>query len=169
MQEAVGPTFTVGAVILYSDVTTISKNVKIWAVYGKIRSFLFITDHFSIIFQGKLLIISDHFAASIGNLKNSRRHTNSGWKLVAIFPIISEDSGSYKEHGIEFKERKMNLFHLSCQIVIKSIQEAFFNPRKVKCSDGKVRNVKLVLAAWLGDREEHERICRMIGVISDVI
>ena len=169
IQEAVGPSFTIGAVILYSDVTTISKNVKIWAVYGAFLAVMLITDHFSINFLWTVLIISDHCAASIGNLKNSRRHTNSGWKLVAIFPSINEDSGSYKDHGIEFKERKMGLFHQSCQIIIKSIQEAFFKPRQIQCSDGKIRNVKLVLAAWLGDREEHERICRMIGVRNDQI
>jgi len=50
IQEAVGPSFTIGAVILYSDVTTISKNVKIWAVYGAFLAFMLITDHFSINF-----------------------------------------------------------------------------------------------------------------------
>lgn len=103
-------------------------------------------------------------AVSMSNLKNSRRHTNSGWKLVAVFPIISEDGGIYKEHKVDFTERKIDLFHKCVSILVKPIQEAFYNPSEIVCSDGRVRTVKLVVAVWLGDREEHERLCRMIAV-----
>jgi hypothetical protein len=37
IQEKIGQTFAVVAVILYSDVTTITKNLKVWAVYGKFK------------------------------------------------------------------------------------------------------------------------------------
>ena len=35
IQEKIGEEFAVGSVIIYSDVTTITKNLKIWAVYSK--------------------------------------------------------------------------------------------------------------------------------------
>lgn len=38
VQEKIGEEFAVGAIIMYSDVTTITKNLKVWAVYGKLEA-----------------------------------------------------------------------------------------------------------------------------------
>lgn len=109
------------------------------------------------------------FTVSLGNLQNSRRHTNSGWKMIAVFPIINEDDGLYKEYKIDFALRKLNLFQECARELLQPIKEAYYNPFTICCADGKIRKIKLVVANWLGDREEHERVCRMVGVSEYVL
>ena len=60
--------------------------------------------------------------------------------------------------------RKMLLFHDCIKTVCKSIIEAFDEGEKVLCGDGFVRKMKPLVAAWLGDKEEHWVICQNIGV-----
>ena len=94
----------------------------------------------------------------MANLLNSRRHTNSGWKLTAVFPIIKEVDGAYKEFKVQFKDCKLQLFQECMRLLITPIKHAFYNPQTIVCADGLVWQIKLVVASWLTDREEGERI-----------
>jgi hypothetical protein len=49
-------------------------------------------------------------------------------------------------------------------ILFKSVNEAFDIECQVKCSDGFVRNISPMVAAWLGDREEHQVIASVVAV-----
>jgi hypothetical protein len=49
------------------------------------------------------------------------------------------------------------------KLLLDPAVQGFNDPYGVLCSDGKVRVVKPVVACWLGDREEHEMVCTIIG------
>ena len=104
--------------------------------------------------------------------------------MVAILPCLEEDQGNYsdsknkdeenEENGAEQDatqaktmpkvRRKILLFHDCIEKIFKPMNDAFEKGEKVLCGDGFVRNMKPMVAAWLGDKEEHWVICQNIGV-----
>ena len=61
--------------------------------------------------------------------------------------------------------RRQNLlFHDGIKVLCKSLKEAFDNPETIECNDGWCRKIRPLVAAWLGDREEHEVISQVVKV-----
>jgi hypothetical protein len=49
-------------------------------------------------------------------------------------------------------------------IIFKPLVDAVEDPPKVDCADGFTRTIVPLVAAWLGDREEHETITAVVKV-----
>lgn len=47
---------------------------------------------------------------------------------------------------------------------MKEVIEAFEDDCPVQCSDGYTRDICPIVAAWLGDREEHELVASIVKV-----
>ena len=97
------------------------------------------------------------------NLDNKKRFTNSGWQLVALLPVINKTAGNYKGK-MPASTRTTKLFHDCVEEVCKPLVAAYEDTPLVRCSDGFARRICPLVAAWLGDREEHEVVCSMIKV-----
>lgn len=50
------------------------------------------------------------------------------------------------------------------QVLCASLRQAASESTLVECSDGYERDICPVVAAWLGDREEHELIASIVKV-----
>lgn len=103
------------------------------------------------------------FAVSLANYNNDVRHTDVGWVLVGFIPVIDKNKGTYKGANKPAR-RSVRLWHKCVGILTASIKEAFETSIPVLCADGLVRQVKPVVASWLGDRQEHEKICSIVQV-----
>ena len=65
-----------------------------------------------------------------------------------------------------FLSRRQNqVFHDGIKELCKSLKSAFDNPETIVCNDGWCRTIRPLVAAWLGDREEHEVISQVIKVM----
>ena len=80
-----------------------------------------------------------------------------------MIPVLSEDRGEYKGHD-SFSQRKLRLWHKCASLVLKDVRDSYYNPFPLQCADKKVRIIRPVVAAWLGDRLEHEKVCLMVSV-----
>jgi hypothetical protein len=58
------------------------------------------------------------------------------------------------------------LFHEGIKVLCASLKEAFNNPETIECCNGFCRKIRPLVAAWLGDREEHEVISQVVKVIT---
>ena len=97
------------------------------------------------------------------NLDNKKRFTNSGWQLVALIPVLNKKAGNYKGK-MPASTRTARLFHDCVETIFKPLVDAYDDSPYVKCADGFTRRICPLVAAWLGDREEHEVVCSMIKV-----
>ena len=102
------------------------------------------------------------------NLDNGIRFTNAGWQLVALLPVINKKQGNYKGK-MPSSTRAAKLFHDCVKEIFSPLVDAYKSPRFAKCSDGFTRKSVPLVAAWLGDREEHEVVCSMIKVFSGLL
>ena len=110
------------------------------------------------------------------------RFTNAAWQLIALLPVPSKKAGNYWGK-VTLSAWKAKLFHgtfavksrcskselsrvfADCiTIICKDLVKAAETPLKVDCSDGFTRNIVPLVAAWLGDREEHEIISAVVKV-----
>ena len=60
--------------------------------------------------------------------------------------------------------RQNQIFHDGIKELCTSLKSAFDNPETIICNDGWCRTIRPLVAAWLGDREEHEVISQVIKV-----
>ena len=102
------------------------------------------------------------WSVSLANFFNDRRHTNAGWILIGLIPVLHPKQGKYVNQN-KFKKRQLRLWHACMRKMLQPVIEGFHNPKAVLCNDDKVRMVKPVVAAWLGDRPEHEKVCGLVG------
>jgi hypothetical protein len=49
-------------------------------------------------------------------------------------------------------------------VLCASLKAAFENPEWIECNDQICRKIRPLVAAWLGDREEHEVVSQVIKV-----
>ena len=117
------------------------------------------------------------------NLSNKVRFSNAGWQLAALLPVPSKKAGNYSGK-MKLAHRKTMLFHGNGLILLfyfgyvivtmlgsdcistlmETVNAAFNTECQVECSDGYTRDICPLVAAWLGDREEHELIASIIKV-----
>ena len=116
------------------------------------------------------------------NLDNGIRFTNAAWQLIALLPVPSKKAGNY-QGKVTLSARKAKLFHGKLDVVsnmswteflciftdciatlCKGLVTAAAESVQVDCSDGFTRQIVPLVAAWLGDREEHEIISAVVKV-----
>ena len=159
-QEQIGPFYTVGGIIFYTDVTHVLKHMSCYPIYS---TFLSMSLNMCFTLCRCVLIFQHLLTVSLCNYLNRRRHTNQGWVLVGFFPQLDALKGQYV--GVnKMSRRKIRLWHACVSILTDSIRAGFATGVPVKCADGMVRVVKPVVAMWLNDRMEGETICAMVGV-----
>jgi hypothetical protein len=67
-------------------------------------------------------------------------------------------------HTINTINIKTAVFSDCISIIFKPLVDAVEDPPKVDCADGFTRTIVPLVAAWLGDREEHETITAVVKV-----
>jgi hypothetical protein len=75
------------------------------------------------------------------------------WKLVAVFPIMIEDAGLHREHGVDFARQKVQLFQDTTTELLLPLKEAYHNQFTLTCVNEQVHTIKLVVAALLGEEK----------------
>ena len=67
--------------------------------------------------------------------------------------------------SIKTNESLLSFVFSDCiSIVFQPLVAAAAEAPKVECSDGFTRNIVPLVAAWLGDREEHETVASLVKV-----
>jgi hypothetical protein len=77
--------------------------------------------------------------------------------LACLVPSLDREISNTPKDRIE-------LWHFSAGLIFKNyntcLQEDFF----VQCSDGKIRNLAIVVFNWMGDHEEINTACSQVKV-----
>src|SRR5690606_11766362 len=109
---------------------------------------------------------------SLGNLPSSLRSrpsTNS-WMLIGLFPIpLKKDDYLGTDNGIPCKassnERekyaryKADVFHQVIDTILsKDMKVMFENGLQLDCADGKIRQGRPVIGAWIADYLEYNKL-----------
>lgn len=116
---------------------------------------------------------------SIGNLPasiRSRPSTNS-WILVATLPIppkqdLQQMQTYLDEDGVEhthtksymeekYKALKDDAMHNVISILLKDLDRFYERGLRLDCADGKIRNGRPVLAGWIADYQEYNKLCQI--------
>ena len=101
---------------------------------------------------------------SCGNYSDELRKSAAGWQLVAILPCIDPKQGNYGGYNMSHIRRQHILFHDCIELVCRNLVDNFKKGETILCADGYVRTIKPLVAAWLGDREEHQVLTNAIQV-----
>ena len=99
---------------------------------------------------------------SCGNYSDDLRKSNAGWQVVAILPCVDPKAGNYGGDNMTHIRRHHMLFHDCIELICRNLVTSFKDEELILCADGYVRNIKPLVAAWLGDREEHQVLTNAI-------
>ncbi|RPA70788.1 hypothetical protein BJ508DRAFT_199205, partial [Ascobolus immersus RN42] len=95
---------------------------------------------------------------SIGNLPaslRSRPSTNS-WILDGIERTHTK---SYMEE--KYKALKDDAIHGVITVLLKDLDRFYERGLRLDCADGKIRNGRPILAGWIADYQEYNKLCQI--------
>jgi hypothetical protein len=102
---------------------------------------------------------------TLGNVRETKRFTNAAWRLACLLPQARVYlSGITKSFHTE---KKQEVWHEGMSLIFQNYNTLLKHGMKVKCSDGEVRDLRMILGIWAGDQPEIETCCCLVGV-SDV-
>ena len=94
-------------------------------------------------------------AVTLLNIKETHRFSVHSWRLAALLPSGYRSSTS---------EQKTKIWHRVVGAMFQNYNSLLKKNHYVKCSDGHVRDVAMVLSMWQGDCPEIATACGLIQV-----
>jgi hypothetical protein len=94
-------------------------------------------------------------AVSLLNIRETHRFSVHSWRLAALLPSGVRTSTS---------EQKTKIWHRVVGAMFQNYNSLLNQNHYVKCSDGQVRNIAMVLSMWQGDGPEIATACSLIQV-----
>jgi len=94
-------------------------------------------------------------AVSLLNIRETHRFSVQSWRLAALLPSGVRTSTS---------EQKTKIWHRVVGAMFQNYNSLLNQNHYVKCSDGQVRNIAMVLSMWQGDGPEIATACSLIQV-----
>ena len=95
------------------------------------------------------------FAATLGNINERQRFGNSAWRLGCLLPT---SIGGLKPVD------KIRVFQKAAQLFLQDYNKLLKTGVLVKCSDGNIRNVVIVVTQWQGDQPGVDALCGLVAV-----
>lgn len=96
------------------------------------------------------------FSVSLLNIREGKRFTSSAWRLAMLLPGGMK---SLKESSL-----RVAVWHLAVKLIFKNYNKLLKEDFYVKCSDGQIRNIAMILSMWQGDYPEHASATCTISV-----
>ena len=94
-------------------------------------------------------------AGTIGNIREHKRFSPSAWRLICLPPPDLKQCTPADNIDVVSKCGQLMFTNYNDQLQTGTL---------VKCSDGKVRDIVIVLHKWLGDQEAIDVVCGMVKV-----
>jgi hypothetical protein len=96
-------------------------------------------------------------AVTLGNIRETHRFNVSAWRMACLLPE--------KLKELKTTELKVKMWQLSVSLMFPNYNKQLKTGKLIKCSDGKTRDVVIVLAMWQGDAPEIAGCCCLIQVM----
>ena len=97
---------------------------------------------------------------TLGNIDDSLRNkqTRPCWRLLATLPNVPKRKGFAIQPTPDERNATNARFHEVLEIILQDIKELYKTGMEITCGDGKKRIGHPVLAAWIADIPEYNRL-----------
>ena len=108
------------------------------------------------------LFLTSCTTVTCGNIRETKRFTNAAWRLACLLPQPKIYLTGLKRRL--HVEAKQEVWHHGMELIFQNYNNLLKEGMRVRCNDGEVRDLQMILGIWAGDQPEIETACCLVGV-----